>query len=43
MKKIYLLPEVEITLVTIEDNFLASDPSVSSAPDLIFDDEVDPW
>ena len=43
MKKNYLSPEVKVALVKIEVNFLASDPSVSSGQDLIFDDEVDPW
>lgn len=43
MKKKYLTPEATVCLVSVEGNFLASDPNVSSAPDLIFDDEVDPW
>ena len=43
MKKNYLSPEVQTTLVKIEGNFLTSDPSVSSAQDLIYDSEVDPW
>ena len=43
MKKTYLSPEVEITRVNLEENFLTSDPTRSAAPDLIFEDEVDPW
>ncbi len=42
MKRKYLSPEVEVDLVVIERNIL-SDPYASSAQDLIYDDEENPW
>ena len=43
MKQTYLSPTTEVEVIKVEVNFLGSDPSVSSAPDLIIDSEVDPW
>lgn len=43
MKQTYLTPTTEVEVIKVEVNFLGSDPSVSSAPDLIIDSEVDPW
>ena len=41
MKKKYLIPEVEVDFVVLERSFL--DSTQSSAPNLIYDDEIDPW
>lgn len=44
MKKKYLTPGTLVSWVTLEKNFLLSgDPTVSSAEDLYYESEIDPW
>ena len=43
MKKKYFSPLVIVDIAEVEHNFLNSERAGSQAPDLIYDDEVDPW